>query len=174
MSNPAKHLPKITLEPVIFFFVFFNYLMNGAKQMANLKHDLVCQVNLNRSVTDCANRTFDTELQIQVQEIINHFEFKKRYLGMAPAFIYTLLAGALSDRYGRKPLLLFPLIGSLITKSVYVIGSLFPNQLPLDFFYLAAAWDIFGGMPIYYMGIYGYGSNAAKQPQRATTLARQV
>ena len=100
------------------------------------------------------------------------FDMKARYIGMGPAFFYTLICGALSDDFGRKPLIFFPLIGSIISKLVYLLGTIFFGSLPIEFFYLGTAWDIFGGIPIYYMGVYGYGSSSASQPQRATTLAR--
>lgn len=82
-SSSSSWLPKLTLEPVIFFFMFFGMVMNGAQQMTNLKHDTICAVTLNRSAEDCANRGFDQELQIEVQRIGNKYQFLKNGSGFS-------------------------------------------------------------------------------------------
>ena len=45
----------------------------------------------------------------------NNFEIVGTWLGAVPGIAYALLAGALSDRYGRMPLLVLPWIGYWIS-----------------------------------------------------------
>lgn len=62
---------EISLEPVIFFFVFFNYLMHGAQQKNNLLLDHICRVSLGYSDEICSNRTQHEQEQIEVQRVLN-------------------------------------------------------------------------------------------------------
>lgn len=91
---------------------------------------------------------------------------------MLPTMLYVLVAGALSDRFGRKPLLLFPMAGSVIEAATYLAGYHLFYRVPLWFFHLTAAYDLAGGFTIYFMGVYGFGSNSTSQERRATRLAR--
>ena len=58
-------------------------------------------------------------------------------------------------------ILLLPLIGALIAKVAYILIDVFFHDLSLEFFYLTSAWEVFGGIPLYYMGLYGFGANFA-------------
>ena len=50
------------------------------------------------------------------------FNLRNEMLGMWPALLYVLVAGALSDRFGRKPLLLLPMLGSIVEMAVFLAG----------------------------------------------------
>ncbi len=73
---------------------------------------------------------------------------------------------------GRKPLLLIPLVGFLITSIIDLVLSVVYRDVPLEFFYLSAIGFAFGGEPIYYMGYYGYGASITTLDERASRMAR--
>ncbi len=93
-------------------------------------------------------------------------------LGMAPAFAYVLVAGALSDRFGRKPLLLLPMVGSILEMVAFTLGYWLFYRVPLWFFHLTALNELTGGYALFFLGVYGFGSNSTRQDKRATRLAR--
>ena len=76
-------------------------------------------------------------LYIQTNIVLYRFGLKNDYIGMGPAFVYVLIVGALSDKYGRKPLLLFPMIGRAIEKIALLMGSLFFYQVLCNHDFLA-------------------------------------
>ena len=69
---------------------------------------------------------------------------------------------ALSDEFGRKPLILLPLVGFFAGFVFNVVHSLFRTELPAEFVLTDAVVAFFGGMPIYYLGIYCFCTTATK------------
>ena len=53
-------------------------------------------------------------LLIQVMIEVNNFSMKKQWVTNTPTIIYALIVGALSDDFGRKPLISVPLFGSCL------------------------------------------------------------
>ena len=67
-------------------------------------------------------------LDFSVQRIVNDFQTNQSWLDSGPSLFYVFFAGAISDHFGRKPLIFFPLLGtSLLNKMVeqFVQKSLF-------------------------------------------------
>lgn len=54
---------------------------------------------------------------------------------MGPTFFWTLVAGSLSDKYGRKPLLILPMFGRMISHLVLLLNYIFFYELPYQTFY---------------------------------------
>ena len=46
-----------------------------------------------------------------------------------PVMMFVMIAGPLTDRYGRKPLILCALVGYLILDLVFLLNSLWFHQL---------------------------------------------
>ncbi len=46
--------------------------------------------------------------------MVNNFEKVRDWIYNAPPIFFSLVAGALSDRLGRKPLIVFPVIGFIL------------------------------------------------------------
>ena len=91
-----------------------------------------------------------------------------------PTIIYSFFAGALSDDYGRKPLIILPALGSIIGTLLSILNYVFIETFPLEFFYFCGPfwWSFLGGNSVYYMGVYGFGASITTPENRAKTLAR--
>ena len=91
-----------------------------------------------------------------------------------PTIIYSFFAGALSDDYGRKPLIILPALGSIIGTLLSILNYVFIETFPLEFFYFWGPfwWSFLGGNSVYYMGVYGFGASITTPENRAKTLAR--
>jgi len=59
---------------------------------------------------------------------------------------YAPYLGALSDNFGRKPLIIIPIIGQLLAFIVGIINWAFIEVLPIEFFYLDGISSLFGGL----------------------------
>ena len=91
-------------------------------------------------------------LQDEVQISYNQFETGKKLVGMAPLILYSLVAGALSDRYGRKPIFIVALFGRMFEGAVEFVFYVFKDDISVYFWYCTAIFEFLGGMPMYYLG----------------------
>lgn len=88
---------NITIEPVIFAFVFTNFVANGAQQNTNILLHKICvdSVGYNRSV--CKNHHNHPEAHYEVIKETNMYSLYMDFVGIIPAVIYVMIGGALSD-----------------------------------------------------------------------------
>ena len=112
------------------------------------------------------------QAQKDVQEDVNNFQMNLQWVASVPSIFFGIIAGALSDEFGRKPLLLFPLIGELIRSILNIFHYAFIETLPLEFFYFEKIGSFFGGSTVYYLGVYSFGTSVTKPNERAFRLAR--
>ncbi len=75
----------------------------------------VCKYELGLDDAICANLTSKEhqEHQLLVQRRVNGFEITRDWVCNAPPLLLGMIAGALSDQFGRKPLMIFPLVGDV-------------------------------------------------------------
>ena len=174
LTRLKNEIFSITIEPVVFFFILSLRVDYGAQITTNLLIWKVCHLRLNYSEEICSNLTLDeyetynTEVQKEVVDI----QTIGVYLGAAPALIYSLFAGSLSDDFGRKPLMVVPMIGIVLTNIALLMNCLFIEELPVQFFYVDRIWQFFGGVSVFYLGSYGYVSTITAPDERAYRLAR--
>ena len=182
---------SITLEPVIVLFVFCNFLANGAQQNNNILFKKICIDRLAFNKTICEEHQNYPEFHLQVLKETNMYSLYLDFVGIIPTIFYVLIGGALSDKvsflmkpkisshligrligrlmfqYGmRKPLILLPLIGGLMTNITYILIAIFEDAIPLHMFFLTKMWEICGGMPLYYLGVCGYAATNSTKYNR--------
>ncbi len=114
----------------------------------------------------------NNEIQKEVQGFVNNFQMKSQWISSVPCVLFSIIAGALSDEFGRKPLLLLPLIGDFTRMLLNLVNYAFIETLPLEFFYVDNIASFFGGSTVYYLGVYSYGTTVTKPKERAHRLAR--
>ena len=105
---------------------------------------------------------------------MNTFSMKKQWVQNAPTVVYSLIVGGLSDDFGRKPLIYVPLFGSLLSAIIQLLICIFIEQLPVEAFYADTIYAYCGGMPVYYMGVYSYGSSVTTPEERPHRLGISV
>ena len=112
------------------------------------------------------------QFQKEVQEYVNNFQMISQWISNVPIVLFSIIAGALSDEFGRKPLMIFPMIGDLIGTLFNIINYAFIDTLPLEFFYTGNIGSFFGGYAVYYLGVYSYGTTITNPKERAYRLSR--
>ncbi|TRY81172.1 hypothetical protein TCAL_13740 [Tigriopus californicus] len=173
-SGWKAFLNSITIEPMIFINVLGGVIVAGAALNTNLLIRKICVFDLHFNETVCdhldlpENDDYENEVQLQV----NNFQMIGQWIGAIPALILALFAGGLSDDIGRKPLLIVPLVGATLTSLLEILNLVFIDVFPTQFFYVEQLYSFFGGMSVFYMGFYGYGSSASNPQDRTTRLAR--
>jgi PCFT/HCP family folate transporter-like MFS transporter 1/3 len=114
----------------------------------------------------------NNDVQKDVQVLVNNFQMISQWIAYVPLIGFSIIAGALSDVFGRKPLILIPLIGYLLGSLTSIINYAFIDILPLEFFYLNRISSFFGGNAVYYLGIFSYASNVTNNSDRTYRMTR--
>ena len=103
---------------------------------------------------------------------MNNFLVKAQWISAIPGMVFCIYAGPLSDHFGQKPLIMLPLIGYIFSSIAGFINYTFIDSIPLEFLYFETVYAFFGGIAVYYLGIYSYGSRVSKPEERAHRIAR--
>lgn len=98
----------------------------------------------------------------------------QQWLRSGPSLVYILFVGDLVDRHGGMKLLsMLPIMGVFLSDIAELINYIFIESLPIEFFYAKDSLiGIFGGEPIFYIGVYGYGAAVSKPEDRPRRMAR--
>lgn len=165
---------SINLEPLIFLFSLGWGIYTGVQTQTNLLMWKICHIEMGHPEDICQNLTLseNDDVQSTVQQRVNTFNIVGQWIGLLPTLVFSLFAGSLSDDFGRKPLILWPTAGAVLSAIFSTVNYAFINVLPLEFFYFDYFWQFLGGSPIYYLGIYGYGATVSRPEERAKKLAR--
>ena len=103
---------NITIEPVILLWALNYGVFHLTSQ--TLYIDKICKVNLNYTSEICDNIQQHKNEQIKVQEYSSTLKMYNDILQSIPGALYLLMAGSLSDTYGRKPFIAFALLGTMV------------------------------------------------------------
>ena len=118
---------KVSLEPV-----FFLYCVNIGLTVIStqgLYLDKACKVNLNHTEEICDNIHDHSDIQKETQKYVSEIQAYNGMLQSAPAIIFTLFAGPMSDTYGRKPLLISSLFGYFVLNIVFLVNAFWFYEL---------------------------------------------
>ena len=64
-----------------------------------------------------------------IEDYFQYFQSSSAILQGIPRLVFTLLAGPLTDIFGRKLFIIIPLLGHLILNIVYLVNSVWFHQL---------------------------------------------
>ena len=120
-------LSSVVLEPVAFLLMMFvGLIMLTSQELYLMK---ACKVNLNYTEAECDNINDHSEVQIATQRYVSQIQAYNGALQSVPGIILAFFTGPLSDRFGRKPLIVFSLFGYLILSVVFLLNSIWFSQL---------------------------------------------
>ena len=170
----SKQWKTVTIEPMIFLFILGMSILNGAQIPTNILIVKICNYELNYTAEICNNLGEDSNKDIQddIQIRVNNFIVKAQWISSVPRIIFSLYGGPFSDKLGRKPILLIPILGYIFTALSGIINYAFIETLPLEFFYLETISSFFGGLDLYYLGVYSYGTSVTTTENRAYRISR--
>ena len=100
------------------------------------------------------------------------FEMYGDIMTQIPTVIYALLAGSLSDKFGRGPLLVLPIIGQILEGAALLVNKVWFTELPLEALWMANIYDFVGGGAVWYLGLYSFAADITTAEERASRMAR--
>lgn len=144
-------LSSIVLEPVAFLLmVFVGLIMLTSQELYLMK---ACKVNLNFTAAECENINNHSHVQISTQQYVSEIQAYNGVLQSVPGIVLAFFAGPLSDKFGRKPLIVFSLFGFLILSLVFLINSFWFDELKVEYLLFECLQDITGGEIVFGVGI---------------------
>ena len=168
----GKFFSTLTLEPVLFIYNAGLILVTGPQIDTDFQYKKICEVELGLSVETCANLTAFPDLNEEVTDRVNHFQMYQEWIKNVPSVAFSLIMGAFADNFGPKIVFALPIFGHLLDTVIAIVNYAFYRSLPLEMLYLQNMYWLFGGLPVYYLGMYPYGSLITEPKDRPARLAR--
>ena len=69
----------------------------------------------------------------KVQEYASTLKMYNSILQAVPGTLYLMVAGSLSDTYGRKPFIALALLGYVFNNTVFLINAIYFNELKAEY-----------------------------------------
>lgn len=168
---------NITVEPILVFYVLPNVMSSLAMQNLNLEK--ACRVNYKFDEEICdalsaRNKTGYNETDEQaVQKLVATINAYKNVIqSILPSFLLIFL-GAWSDKHRRrKPCIMMPLMGEIVTIIAFICSVYFFYQLPVEFncFFEAVPPALTGGWFAMFMGVFSYISGISSVETRTLRI----
>ena len=93
------------------------------------------ETNVTQTYTKeiCENIYDYPDLQTNLQQHTTALRTISRSLQAIPSVLYPLFAGTICDDYGRKPLILISILGFTISTTVFLINTIWWEELKAEF-----------------------------------------
>ena len=88
-----------------------------------------------------------------------------------PPIIFALFIGPWSDKFGRKFLIVFPLIGYVLYDVWFLINVIFFDYFTADWLMLEFMQYWAGGYMCFFLGLYSYASDVSDESTRTVRIA---
>jgi len=158
---------KYVVEPLIVLYLisgFPMYTVIDQWTYVKIGEDMGIDVNTNHkhNISEhCSKGNCSLDL---VQAASVDFKMKLNLAGLIPQFFAPLIIGALSDKYGRKLMLLLPCLSSLIMVTTYLTVMWF--KLSIWWVYFNLLNYIFGSWDVMMNGCYAYIADTVPREER--------
>ena len=127
-------------------------------------------MDLNLSEEICANLSSNKSIQSEVQKEVATVSMYLQIILAIPAIITSLFLGPWSDRNGRKPLMVIPMIGTIVSQLFYMANTYFTHWSSY-YILLTCTGSLFGGFTAFLIGIYSYVSDISGNRSRTSRIA---
>ena len=87
-----------------------------------------------------------------------------------PPIIFALFIGPWSDRFGRKFLIILPLVGYVLYDAWFFINVWFYDTFPVEYLMLEVIQFWFGGFMCLFLGLYSYVSDISDEHNRTIQM----
>lgn len=119
----------------------------------------------------CSTSYYQIRIQEKVQVYQNTFNYYQSLMDCILPMMVILLAGSISDRYGRKLPMATVIVGFVAFALIYTLAAINPSW-PVEVLYTATlAVDITGTWAVFNMAVYSYLSDITPIESRTKRMA---
>jgi len=163
----ARHVMSLlSLEPIVFLQTFTWGLSSVISQ--NLVIEKVCR-DLGFSVAVCKDINNHDAENSAVEARTSEINMYMSILSSIPCMVVALFIGPWSDRNGRKPVMVIPMIGYILSTLCWLL-NIYYIQWPADYLLINGAFGIFGGFVVFLIGMYAYMADITSTRARTTRI----
>ena len=111
------------------------------------------------------------ETQEYVQETVATMNLVTMLAKSIPPIIFALFISPWSDKFGRKFLIVFPLIGYVLYDVWFLINVIYFDFFSVDWLMLEFMQYWAGGYMCFFLGLYSYASDVSDESTRTVRIA---
>lgn len=138
--------------------------------VTNLYIAKACSINLNLPPDICDNINQHDEENNQVEKIVTQLQLYSTFLYSIPCILASMVIGSWSDRNGRKPILIIPMLGSIIAQVIYILNVYF-SSARAEYLLFSNIYSLFGGYTTMIIGTYSYIGDTTSPSARTSRLS---
>jgi len=158
---------KISLEPAIpFFTVTFGLSVVVGQNLVTEK----CCRELGFTEDVCSDINHHIKENEIVQKKVNVVMMWTSILTAIPSIVLVLFVGPWSDKNGRKPILVLPSVGIILSQFIWMLNVYFMDA-SVYFLLFTSVSALFGGFTCFLIGIFSYISDITNVRERTSRLA---
>lgn len=112
---------NVTIEPVLFLFI--TGISIHIVTVDNLLIEKVC-LTIDKYSEEVCKHIEDQKYSDKIDHVQKHVATWKIIIGLSsaiPSIFYSIIVGSWSDKHGRKPFIVIPIIGLVIETVVYMV-----------------------------------------------------
>ncbi|XP_026494284.2 probable peptidoglycan muropeptide transporter SLC46 [Vanessa tameamea] len=165
---------RITMEFPL-FFTMLSVSLSGAA-ISNLVLYRTCVHSLNHTQEECqvflspARNNGSQHLEEEVQKYATFVSMLRTIIESVAPAILSLFLGVWSDTHGRKPLVVWPLLGMSLSGGLIVIYSMLESLGPWWFILTSIPVSLSGGFTAMFTGSYCYVSDITTKDKRSLRM----
>ena len=156
----------ITIEPAIFLQTFTWGLASVIGQ--NLLIAKQCH-DLRYSSQICGDIENHPKVEDEVETKVSELNMISTMLSALPCIVVALFIGPWSDRNGRKPVMLLPMLGYILS-TLYNLLNIYYFHWPTKYLLVNGIFSIFGGFVSFLIGMYAYLADITSVRSRTTRI----
>jgi len=156
----------MTIEPVIFLQTFTWGLASVISQ--NLLIAKQCH-DLGYDTETCDDIESHPSVEDEVETKVSELNMITSMLSALPCILVALFIGPWSDRNGRKPVMLIPMVGYILS-TLYWLLNIYYFHWPAKYLLVNGVFSIFGGFVSFLIGMYSYLADITSVRSRTTRI----
>ncbi|KAL4704399.1 hypothetical protein ACJJTC_005753 [Scirpophaga incertulas] len=176
--NTISELPgrpfSITVELPL-FLTMLGLALSGTA-VSNIILYRTCVISLNHTVDECkvflspARKNETIHLEDEVQKYAAFVQMVKLVIESVVPAILSMFLGVWSDTHGRKPLIIWPLLGVSISSMLVVVYSMLENLGPWWYLMTSVPFSLTGGYSVLFTGAFCYLSDITTSSSRSLRM----
>ncbi|CAM1303879.1 Uncharacterised protein r2_g1373 [Pycnogonum litorale] len=163
-----KLASKITVEPVLFMYKFAHNMISVT--IVTMLMERSCLIEHGHPEHMCKQMFKDAsyhDIKIEAQKSANNWLVFSLLIVTFPSIFCAVLCGPWSDKYGRKPIIIGPLIGNVFYGLGLILMACYASWPSHVVLLVAIPNALFGGY-IHMMPLMSYISDVSTNEQRST------